>query len=181
MQAGLLALENKWLYGCTRYDKLITIRQSKPSQNSPVALATADRIRFGPISGRTESEVEELLFPPGLWSTKLEIAPLSLIPIRLLSEDRRHFYRPIGPGRHSLSQVAHRNLTLSGTSWIKKERKNHPCFKLHLSTPAESLTQQDSENIHWAQRYIFPRPSGLTMETPTLERNTHLPDRSAFC
>ena len=72
------------------------------------------------ISGRTESEADELLlFPPGLYhvGNRPTICHSNSTAQREWTfKSTSHFCPPIGPGRHSLPQVALRNLTLSGTS-----------------------------------------------------------------
>ena len=79
---------------------------------------------FRPISGWTESEADEfLLFRPSAHGKSPYYLPFRLnCSAGMDIKSTSHICRPIGPGRHSLPQVAFRNLTLSGNI-MNKERK----------------------------------------------------------
>ena len=114
-------------------------------QRRVVATATADWIRFGRFRDGRNQKLTSFCCSaqPHHTGNRATICHSNSTAQRGRTlKSTSHFCQPIWPGRHSLPQVALRNLTLSGTSWIKKERRNHPCFNIIFSP---MLTRQDSD------------------------------------
>ena len=124
-------------------------------QRRVVATATADRIRFGRFRDGRNQKLTSFCCSamPHHTGNRATICHSNSTAAGTDVEVRLALL-PAYMARSSLSSASSTpNLTLSGTSWIKKERKNHPCFNIIFSP---MLTRQDSENIDWAQ-WHFPQ------------------------